>query len=375
MTRQVDIAVIGGGIAGASAAAELAIGASVLLLEREARCGHHATSRSAASFTEAYGSPVIRRLARASREFLEAPPAGFAAVPLLQPRGMITIARADQVDRLDAAMAEGQALVPSIRAMPPAEVEAAVPILRPGHIAAAFIEPTQREIDVDALHQGYLRLARARGAQVLTGAPVARISRADGGWQIASPMGPVRAGVIVNAGGAWADEIATLAGIAPIGLVPYRRTAFRVSVPEGLSIGAWPMINDVDEAFYFKPDAGHLFVSPGDATPSPPMDAWPDDMDVAVGVERLETATTLSVRRVLQAWAGLRTFAADRVPVVGMEGAGFFWLAGQGGYGIKTAPALARATAALVLTGHFPDDLVAAGIDPATLAPARLRNP
>lgn len=249
-----------------------------------------------------------------------------------------------------------------------------VPILRPGHIAAAFFEPGQREIDVDALHQGYLRLARLRGAQVLTGAGVTAIARAGGGWRITTPTGEFRADVIVNAAGAWADEVAVMAGLTRIGITPFRRTAFQVAVPDGLDASRWPMINDVDEGFYFKPDAGRLFVSPGDATPSPPMDAWPHDIDVAIGVERLQAATTLNVQRVLHAWAGLRSFAPDRVPVVGFEGPGFFWLAGQGGYGIKTAPALARATAALILDGRFPDELAAGGIDPATLSPARLRG-
>lgn len=369
-----DIVVIGGGMAGASAAAELAAGASVTLLEAEARCGLHATGRSAASFTEAYGAPAIRRLARASRAFLEAPPPGFAQVPILGPRGIITVARADQAARLATELAKARDLVPSIHAIPPDEVEAMVPILRPGHIAAAFFEPGQREIDVDALHQGYLRLARLRGAQVLTGAGVTAIAREGSGWRITTPAGAFRADVIVNAAGAWADEVAAMAGLTRIGITPYRRTAFQVAVPDGVDAARWPMINDVDEAFYFKPDAGRLFVSPGDATPSPPMDAWPHDIDVAIGVERVQAATTLNVQRVLHSWAGLRSFAPDRVPVVGFEGPGFFWLAGQGGYGIKTAPALARATAALILNGRFPDDLAAGGIDPATLSPARLRG-
>jgi D-arginine dehydrogenase len=371
MDGTADIAVIGGGMAGASAAAELAAGASVVLFEAEDRCGHHATGRSAASFSENYGSPLIRRIAMCGRAFLENPPEGFTTVPLLRPRGMITIGRADQAARVARAMAEGQALVPSIRPVPTEEAEAMVPVLRKGHVAAAFLEPNQREIDVDALHQGYLRQARARGAQIETGARVTGLARDGGGWRVETARGVWRAGVIVNAAGAWADAVAAMAGLAPVGLTPLRRTAFLVAAPEGAA--AWPLVNDVDEDFYFKPDAGRLFVSPADATPSPPMDAWPEDIDVAIGVERLEAATTLTVRRVLHAWAGLRTFAPDRNPVVGMEG-GFFWFAGQGGYGIKTAPALARLAAGLILTGRAPDDLAAAGIDPAALNPARLRD-
>lgn len=370
MTLKADIAVIGGGIAGASAAAALAGSASVVLLEREARCGMHATGRSAASFSEAYGAPVIRRLARAGRAFLEAPPPGFAAVPLLRPRGMLTIGRADQADRVARDLAAGQALAPGLRAVAPDEAEAMVPCLRPGHVAAAFLEPDQREIDVDALHQGWLRQARAGRVSVLTGAAVTGIARTAQGWRIATAAGPVEAAWIVNAAGAWADEVAALAGLAPVGLVPLRRTAFLVAAPE--ESAGWPLVNDVDEEFYFKPDAGRLFVSPGDETPSPPMDAWPEEIDIAMGAARLEAATTLAVQRIAHSWAGLRTFAPDRVPVVGAEGA-FFWLAGQGGYGIKTAPALSRAAAGLILTGRLPDDLAAAGIDAAALSPARFR--
>ncbi len=370
MAECADIAVIGGGMAGASAAAELAVGASVILLEREAQCGIHATGRSAASFSEAYGGAVIRQLARAGRAFLESPPLGFAEMPLLRMRGMLTIGRADQADSIARELERGLPLAPTLRAVTPDEALAMVPCLRPDYVAAAFLEPDQREIDVDALHQGYLRRARALGAHILTRADVTAISRTARGWRMETLAGSVEVATLVNAAGAWADQVAALAGLAPLGLVPLRRTAFLVAAPEGAD--AWPLVNDVDEEFYFKPDAGRLFVSPGDETPSASVDAWPEDIDVATGAARLEAATSLTVRRVLRAWAGLRTFAPDRTPVVGAEGA-FFWLAGQGGYGIKTAPALSRATAGLILHGRIPEDLVAAGIDPALLSPARLR--
>lgn len=370
-----DIVVIGGGMAGASVAAELAAHASVVLMEREAFFGYHATGRSAASFSENYGSALIRRLAIAGRSFLESPPAGFSPTPLMAPRGMITIARDDQRAQLAAELEKARILVPAIRPISPGEAVAAVPVLRPDYVAAAFLETGACEIDVDALHQGYLRAAKALGARLCTDCPVTAIARRGGLWEVSTEQGTMtRAPVLVNAAGAWADTVAGLAGLAPLGLTPFRRTAFIVDVPEGVSPAGWPLINDVDEAFYFKPDVGRLFVSPGDATPSPPMDAFAEDIDVALGVERLESATTLRVRRIRRSWAGLRTFAPDRAPVVGMAGKGFFWLVGQGGYGIKTAPALSRTAASLILHGTFPSELADLGISPAELSPGRFAN-
>jgi D-arginine dehydrogenase len=367
------VLVVGGGIVGASAAYEISTSATVIVLERESHCGYHSTGRSAASFTENYGHRVIRRLAMASRAFLEQPPAGFCEQPLLAPRGMITIAREDQLDRLALELELARALVPSITWMEPAAVLARVPVLRADYVAGAILEPDSREMDVNGLHQGFLRGARARGAQVRLNTEVRAIERSAGRFAVTTNAGTFHAPTLVNAAGAWADTIAGYAGARPVGLIPKRRTAFRVPVPSEISMTGWPMVNDVGEEFYFKPDAGQLFVSPADATPSDPVDAFPHDEDVALGVERLERATTLNVQRVSSAWAGLRTFAADAVPVAGFDGLveGFFWLAGQGGYGIKTSPALSRACAAL-LRGRFPDDLTALGLDAAQLSPRRL---
>jgi D-arginine dehydrogenase len=367
---------VGGGIAGAGAAYEISKFASVIVLEGESRCGYHSTGRSAASFTENYGGTVIRRLAIASRAFLRDPPPGFCEHSLLAPRGMITIAREDQLDRLARELEYARVLVPSIARIDVDAAIARVPILRADRIAGAFIEPHSMEIDVDALHQGFLRSAKARGARVLLNARVQAIARTGGRWAVTTEAGIFRAPNIVNAAGAWADIIAQYAGVPPIGLTPKRRTAFVVAVPPGMNVGHWPMINDVAEEFYFKPDAGQLLVSPADATISAPMDAYPLDYDVAVGVERLENATTLQVQRVSRTWAGLRTFAPDGVPVVGPDGGvdGFFWLAGQGGYGIKTSPALSRACAAWLRDGHFPEDLIQMGVNAADLSPDRLRH-
>jgi D-arginine dehydrogenase len=345
-----------------------------LLLEREGRCGHHSTGRSAASFTENYGSTLIRRLAIASRAFLEHPPPGFCEHPLLAPRGMITIARGDQLERLAAQLEAARTWVPSIVPLEADAAVARVPILRREYVAGAFIEPESREMDVDGLHQGFLRGAKARGARIHVNAGVSEISRSGGRWQVSTPTGTFHAPVLVNAAGAWADALAESAGVRPLGLLPKRRTAFNIPAPTGMDIRAWPMINDVDEEFYFKADAGQLFVSPADATPSAPVDAHAEDWDVAVGVERLERATTLSVGRVSRSWAGLRTFAPDASPVVGYDtdAEGFFWLAGQGGYGIKTSPSLSRACAALIRDRSLPEDLVQLGIASADLSPRRL---
>ena len=376
MSEQTDVIIIGGGMAGAGAAFEISRGRKVVLLERESHCGYHTTGRSAASFTENYGNGVIRRIVLASRSFLTEPPTGFSDYPLLSRRGMITVARADQLDLLREDLEAAQALVPSIVAMTPAEAIARVPVLRQDYLAGAYIEPHSMDIDVNGLHQGFLRGARARGARIVTKAGVRAVGRHGGQWRVETEAGAFLAPLIVNAAGAWGDEIALMAGVRPVGLEPKRRTAFNIPVPAGLDIADWPLVNDVGAEFYFKPDAGQLFVSPADATPSAPMDAYAEDIDVAIGAERLERATTIEVQRVSRSWAGLRTFVADGSPVVGPddEFQDFVWLVGQGGYGIKTSPALSRICASLIAGGGLPDDVARQGVSLAELTPHRLRS-
>jgi D-arginine dehydrogenase len=371
--RGPDVIVIGGGIAGASAAYELAARAQVILLERETHCGYHATGRSAASFTENYGTATVRRLAMAGRRFFEQPPPGFAEHPIVRPRGMITIARADQVETLDQELERARRFVPGIRRMNRDEALARVPVLRADYLAAAIFEPDSLDIDVHGLHQGYLRGLKARGGAVVTEAEVERIERRDGAWSVGTKAGTFTAPRLVNAAGAWADEIARAAGIRPLGLTPRRRTAFTIDAPKDMAVGDWPLVNDVASAFYFKPDAGQLLVSPADAEPSPPSDAQADDYELALGIDRLERATSIPVRRINRKWAGLRTFAADGDPVAGEDPAapGFFWLAGQGGYGFKTAPALSRIIAGLILDGALPAEATSRGLAAAGLSPAR----
>ena len=353
-----DIIVIGAGIAGASVAAHLAESKRVVLLEREERAGYHSTGRSAALFTEIYGNPVIRALTRASRKFLFDPPSGFAEGPLTRPRGCLYIATEAQLEALHAFAALPD-VAPATRPATLREAHALCPILRDGYAAAALLEPDSSDIDVSALHQGYLRLFRRREGRMVTNAPVHALERGSGGWSVRAGEEQFAAPILVNAAGAWADQLAELAGHAPLGLVPCRRTAVLVDVPAGMDVSRWPFVNDIDEQFYFKPEAGSLFLSPADETPVEPSDVQPDEWDVAAAVDRVETATTLKITRLKARWAGLRTFAPDRSPAVGFSRQvdGFFWLAGQGGYGIQTSPALSRAAAALILEAPLPADL------------------
>jgi D-arginine dehydrogenase len=368
-----DIVVIGAGMAGASAAAHLAREHKVVLVEREAQPGYHSTGRSAALFSETYGNAAIRILTRASRAFYEAWQEGLAEHPILSPRGALVFAGPGQLDRLDAEWRQQSALAADLQRLDSTAVRALVPVLRPDAVAAAIHEPGAMDIDVHGLHHGYLRLLRRQGGRLVTDAPVADITRHDGEWRVGTVSDSFAAPILVNAAGAWADEIAALAGLPPVGLVPKRRTALIVAAPPGHDIARWPLVIDIEESGYFKPDAGKLLVSPADETSIPPCDVQPDEIDIARAVDRLMSVTAIEVRRVERKWAGLRSFVADKTPVAGFDplAPGFFWLAGQGGYGIQTAQALARATASLITQGRLPAELAQAGLDAAQLSPAR----
>jgi len=367
-----DIIVIGAGIAGASVAAHLAETHRVILTESEERPGYHSTGRSAALFTEIYGNSLVRALTRASRAFLFAPPPSFSEIPLTRSRGCLYIATTRQLRSLQefAALPD---IAPATRPLSAADARNLCPVLREDYVAGALLEPDSSDIDVHALHHGYLRLFKSRKGLVLNNAPVHALERAGEGWTVRAGAQLLTARIIVNAAGAWADEVAALAGIARIGLVPFRRTAVLIDPPPGVTVDSWPFVNDIDEQFYFKPEGGSLFLSPADEWPAEPCDAQPDEWDVATAVDRVQSATTLQINRLKARWAGLRTFATDRTPVVGFsqETAGFFWLAGQGGYGIQTAPALSRAAAALALGLPLPEDLVQAGVRTEEMSPSR----
>ena len=368
-----DIAVIGGGIAGAAAAANLAPHASLLVLERESQPGYHATGRSAALFSEIYGNASIRALTRGSRAFLLAPPAGFAESPLVSPRGALYVASAGQLKALDE-FASLPDVAAGTRRIDAIEARALSPSLRDGYVAAGVYEPDAQDVDVHALHQGYLRWLRERGGKLVNSAGVTSLRHDDDAWTIGTHAGIFHARLVINAAGAWADEIAGLAAAAPIGIQPLRRTAFMVDAPAGSDSDRWPMTIDIDEQFYFKPDAGRLLLSPADETPSAPCDAMPEDLDIAIAVDHIEQATTLSITHVRQKWAGLRSFVADRSPVIGYDPqvADFFWIAALGGYGIQTAPAVGRLAAALVQRQPAPADLVELGLDVGSVAPGRV---
>ena len=371
-----DFLIIGSGIAGASAAAMLAPRARVALFERESAHGYHTTGRSAALWSALYGNDPIRALTVASRTFYDSPPEGFAEWPLLKDRGCLYFAAADQLPRLDEIAAGASALGIATRRIEASETRALCPVLRPERLAGALHEPDAMDIDVAALHQGFLRLCRAQGGEVRTDAEIVALARGKGGWRARLADGAtVRAGVVINAAGAWADMVAERAGVAAVGLMPLRRTAFLLDEPEGAGARDWPAMIEADEAFYFKPESGRILVSPCDEDPSPPCDAWPEDLTIAECVERLQAWANIPVRRILRSWAGLRSFVADRTPVIGFEpGAeGFFWLAGQGGYGMQTAPAAGRVAAALALGHEIPADVQALGLRASQISPARFR--
>lgn len=358
-----DVIIVGGGIAGASLAYFLSPHLKVAIVEREPQAGYHATGRSAALFSETYGTPLIRALSVASGAFLRSPPAGFAGAPLLRPRGALYISTQEQRADMDG-FVDGLASSKAAHEIEPEKAIARVPALRRAYLDRAVLEPSAADIDVDLLLQGFLRHARAAGAQLFCGHEATGPEFGGGLWSIATADLTLQSALLVNAAGAWADDLAERAGVAPIGLAPKLRNAALADPPQDLDIRGWPMVFDVGERFYFKPDAGKLLVSPADAIATPPCDAYSDDLEIAIAIDRIQQAADLDIRRVSHSWAGLRTFAPDNAPVVGFDAdhGGFFWLAGQGGYGIQTAPAMGALAASLIL-GRPPGDPFAAVVE------------
>lgn len=370
MSRTFDIVVIGGGMAGFSAAAELAKTHKVCVVEREAQAGYHSTGRSAATFVPSYGPPAIQALARASEAFFEATPNDFAAAPLLSPRGeVMMIGPGDE-----AHMAEGEAL--GLRLLPLDELKHKVPLMKTDALIAALSDDHARDLDVDLLLQGYMKLFRASGGTVATNAEVTGFTRHYGAWQVQTSDGDLSCAMVVNAAGAWATTIAGLAKAQTIEVTPKRRSAVLLDLPENAGVDQWPLCFGAGETFYFKPMGGKLMLSPADATPVEPHDAWADDMALAEAVEKFHNVIDFEVTRIGHTWGGLRSFAKDGNPVAGFDDEvdNFFWLAGQGGYGIQTAPALSRLCAALIDGRQIPDDIAAQGLEPTTISPARFGN-
>ena len=375
MDHDTEVLIVGAGIAGAAIAAFLSQTRRVVLLEAESQPGYHSTGRSAAMFMESYGTATIRALTRASRAFFENPPAGFAATPLLAPRGALYVGAPGQRDMLDALEAELRPHTPTLRRLSAAEALARVPVLRPEQVDGALLDPDAADIDVNALHQGFLRRAKGNGARLITDARIASLERRDGIWIAASAAGEWRAPLIVDAAGAWAEQLAALAGLPGIGLQPKRRAAFLFPPPAGVDAARWPCVCGVDESWYFKPDAGQLLGSPANADPVEPQDVRPEELDIALGIARIEEMTTLAIRRPSHTWAGLRSFVADGDLVAGFDplGQGFFWCAAQGGYGIQTAPAMGELCGAWLRGEPTPAHIADQGVDAAYLHVRRLR--
>jgi D-arginine dehydrogenase len=372
---QADFIIIGGGIAGASTGYWLSRHGRVIVLERESHPAYHSTGRSAALYTAAYGTAQVRALTLASRDFFDAPPEGFCEHPLLTPRGEMTVDFTGDPDELNRQYLSAKASVPEMQLLSADEACARLPILRRDKVHGALYDPSASDIDTDALHQGYLRGIRRNQGQVHTDCEVQGLQRdADGQWHVSTQGAHFSAPILINAAGAWADQVGVLAGARPLGLQPKRRAAFIFPGPEGLDIHHWPMLVSLDESFYMKPDAGMFLGSPANADPVEPHDVQPEELDIAMGIYQIEEATTLTIRRPTRTWAGLRSFVSDGDLLSGFDPLvpGLFWVAAQGGYGIQTSPAMGQASAALVRGEALPEALTRFGLNAAMLSPARL---
>lgn len=370
-----DFIVIGAGIGGASVAYWLSQQARVIVLESETQPGYHSTGRSAALFMESYGPDQVRALTRASLDFFKQPPAGFGDHPLLAPRGAFVFAAPGQEAALDAHEASVRATSSQVERLDAQSALEFLPVLRAGEVIGGVLEKDASDIDVDALLQGFLRGARKSGGQLVYDAPVSAVQRAGGMWVVTTRAGVFRAPVVVNAAGAWADEVARLAGADAVGLVPKRRSAFMFAPPEGMPSSHWPLFLDVLESFYIKPDAGMLLGSPCNADPVAPHDVQAEELDIAIAIDNIERMTTLRIRRPTHVWAGLRSFVPDGELVGGYDPKlpGLFWAAGQGGYGIQSAPGAGRYYASVLLGEDPGPQLASFGFDPARISPSRFQ--
>ena len=369
-----DVLVVGGGIAGASIGYELGADRSVGLLEMEPTLAYHTTGRSVATFLESYGGRTIRLLTTASRSFMEDPPDGFGR-PLLKPLPLIWVAPHEDIDDMQSMYEAVVESVPDMRVLTADETVAATKVIRPDWVAGGLLEPGASEIDVAALHGGYVGGLRARGGEIHTSAGVASMQRIDDRWQVTDRSGNTyEAPVVVNAAGSWCDLVAGTASAKPVGIHPLRRTVFTIGPPADIDAHTIPLVADVRGTFYMKPEGPQILCSPADEVPSEPCDARVDEVDVAMAIDVINAATTLDIHHVRSSWAGLRNFVADRSPVAGFddEVEGFFWFVGQGGYGIQMSPALAQAGASLVRSGDVPEVLLARGLDAAALGRQRL---
>lgn len=346
-THSFDTLIVGAGIAGATAAAHLAADRRVALIEAEEAAGYHSTGRSAAMWIQNYGPEVVRHMTGLSRDFFETPPPGFTETPIMLRRPVLFLAPQDQLAQFHAMLSGGL----GVREITEAQARAMVPALRPGWARGCATEADAFDMDVAALHQGFLRQVRARGGTLALRSRAGRIERVGGQWRVEVTGGAVfTAPVLVNAAGAWGDQVARLAGVRPLGLQPKRRTGVLID-PAPWAVADWPMINDVGHTWYARPEARtRMMVSPADETDMEPQDIQPDELDIAIAIDRMQQALDIEVRRVERSWAGLRSFLPDRELAIGWDARadGFFWCVGQGGYGIQTSPAAGRLVADLI---------------------------
>jgi D-arginine dehydrogenase len=364
-----DFIVIGGGIAGLSAAARLVRHGRVLVIEAEEALGYHSSGRSVSFSHYGIGNAAVRALTAHSRAFFEAPPEGFSEAPIARTFASLYFAQGDALPALASLHADMALVTDAIQAVGETEMAALCPVLKAAR--RGLLDPTGLKLDADALLHAFARQVRAAGGEIRLGLRVESIERSGGAWVVNGGHG---APVLVDAAGAWADRVAALAGVAPLALAPRRRTIIAVDPPPGLDVSGWPFTHSVAGDFYMLPEAGRILVSPVDEVPSDPCDAQPEDYDLALAADRLEHYTTIPVRRIAHRWAGLRTFTADRTPTAGFapDAPGFFWLAGQGGYGLQTAPAMAEIVEALATGGTWPAALAALGVTPEQIRPERL---
>lgn len=373
-----DYVIVGAGMAGVSLAYRLPESAQVLVLERESHAAYHSTGRSAAMFVETYGTETIRALTVAGNDFFSHPPAGFSDQPILLPRGVLYVGTADQRDLLDSQYQDWHEQGLDVSRLSAEEALAMVPCLDPAQLAGALYDGQGQDMDVHALHQGFLKGAQAKGVKLRLDTEVVSAKWDGECWEVQLNAEPasLRTRVLVNAAGAWADTLAERCGVQALGIQPKRRSAFLFSPPEGVDHRDWPAVIDIGEEFYFKPDAGMLLGSPANADDVDAHDVVAEELDVATGIYRIEERTQLRIRRPSHTWAGLRSFAPDGELVIGQDAncPGFFWLAGQGGYGIQTAAGASLLAASLLQKQDLPDSLKALNIDPAVVSPARFRT-
>jgi D-arginine dehydrogenase len=377
MSSDSDFLIVGGGIAGLSAAARLARHGKVIVLEGEEALGYHASGRSVSYSHFGIGNAAVRGLTAWSRGFFERPPEGFCPSPLCRTAPSLYFATEAMLPALEALDSEMARFTDATRWVDSAEMSALCPVLRTGTDAAVrgIFDPSAIKLDTDVLLQSFARSTRSAGGEVLTGRRVAGVERRGDLWQVRTADGErFAAPILVNAAGAWADRFAEMAGLGPIGVMPKRRTIIVVDPPAGVDSGRWPFVHTAAGDFYMLPEAGQILASPVDEVDDQACDAQPEEYDVALAAHRLEQYTTLAVTRIAHRWAGLRSFVADRTPTAGFDprAPGFFWLVGQGGYGLQTAPAMAAIVEALATGGGWPSGLAGVGVTAEAIRPERL---